>query len=165
MYSSVSMRRAFDEILINQIVPVVSMKEFYEECKDELIPKIKLKPFDVIQDKEVSNSRRYFKTRDAVGEIGRDYPFHARVSSGSTPEENSKFLAATQGVRCLSVYFDEDVRFFRSPADEELYQEVDNHLSWSPYVSGLVDGVYDAICDGTPFAVVHWRNRTGENLH
>nr|XP_006824350.1 PREDICTED: uncharacterized protein LOC102804401 [Saccoglossus kowalevskii] len=27
----------------------------------------------------------------------------------------------------------------------------------------MVDQVYDKICDGKPFPVVHWRNRTGEN--
>ncbi|XP_070548605.1 uncharacterized protein [Ptychodera flava] len=162
LHSMRTLEDTFDVDKIREIVPVVSIEEFYQDCKEEIEPEMKWKPFKLIQNKTITNRERFLKMQQAVGEIRKNYPFKSRVNEDSPSDANRIFLENTWNTRCLAFYFDEDIRWLKTWKDDQLFAQVNKHLAWAPYIRHMVDEVYGTICDGKEFPVIHWRNRTGE---
>ena len=106
-----TLEETFDIEKIREIVPVVSIDEFYEDCKDEIQPEIRWTPFKLIQNKSMSNLARFLTMKKTMIEIRGRFPVKNRVTEEqkSDKDANAKFVKETWKTRCLAFNFDEDI--------------------------------------------------------
>ncbi|XP_070547522.1 uncharacterized protein [Ptychodera flava] len=147
---------------LKKVMSVATVEEFYNACNDSLND-LERKIMEHILNEDMENSKRFWGMFYALDELRKTYPPKVVVNWEDPKEKHELFLKETADQRCLLISKSEDIVPLITPYHDEIDNHIDKHFIWASYVRKMVDPIYDKICDGERFAVVHWRNRTGEN--
>ncbi|XP_002740310.2 uncharacterized protein LOC100370134 [Saccoglossus kowalevskii] len=153
----------FDLEKLRQLLPLATTDEFQRECGDNLTAD------DVIL------SRLFRKPRSNIQYLKEGYAKHVDLFRSmfglvlpnaedvwdSTYNVSAR-ISTSPNSRCLIVSSPWELRHMELPNGEELYRRVDKHFVRAPYIVSAANLLSRQICDGGKFAVLHWRNRTGE---
>lgn len=162
IFSLKTVEETLDVDSIKEIMPVATVAEFYQACNDSLND-LERKIMEHILNDDLDNSKRFWGMFYALDELRKKFPPKIVVNWEDPKEKHTQFLKETADERCLLISKSEDIVPIITPYNDEIDNHIDKHFIWAKYIRDMIDPIFNKICDGQDFAVIHWRNRTGEN--
>uniref|UniRef100_A0ABM0GPP7 Uncharacterized protein LOC100377674 n=1 Tax=Saccoglossus kowalevskii TaxID=10224 RepID=A0ABM0GPP7_SACKO len=163
MYESSRMKfeKTYDLERLRQIIPVISPTAVERLCRDRLYP-------DVIRVANKDN-KKYLdfdvvKKYPLIRYLDDNLPAYNNLLNISVPKQsihiqNIDLKSISESRHCIRVVpYEIDIHRKKK---KEVNDVLDRYLIRAKYIRDIAETAISSICNGT-FAVMHWRNKTGE---